>query len=835
MRFKIFRLLLLFVPFVSGAFGLRAQDTDSLKVEYPFMDYGHPRQYVIKDIRMHGVKYLDPEILISTSGMNRGDTAYLPGTYVTDAVRRLWSQLYFADIKTVVETQGDSAVLNFYLTERPRVYRWAFDGVKKGEATELLEKLKLRRGSELSDFRITTAIETIKRYFRDKSFLNVEVDLIQTNDTTVANGVNVTFKVDKGEKVKIGDIVFEGNDTFSDRRLRKTMKKTKKKSINIFASTKFNEAKYEEDKENLIEFYNSKGYRNATIVKDSLYKINDKRVGIAIEVDEGGKFYYRNISWLGNSKYTTDQLNLLLGVKEGDTYDSKTVNKRLGIGKDANPDDESVSSLYQNEGHLMFQIEPQETVVGTDSIDLEIKLIEGKPATVNAINITGNNRVNDQVIRRELDMRPGELYNRAMLMNTMRRIAQMQHFNAEALMPKIEPVSNELVNITFPLEEQPSDRFEISGGWGAGMFVGSVGIQLNNVSIRNFFKKGAWRPYPHGDSQQLSIRAQSNGSYYKQFSINFTEPWLGGKKPHSLTVGLYYSDETDAYYMWQSGNKHFRTMGASVGFGRRLSWPDRLFSLYTEVMYQAYNLKDWDSFLIKNGTSNIIALRTVLSRNSVDQPLYPRRGSEFTLSLTLTPPYSLFDGKDYRGDKLSENDRYRWIEYHKWQFKADWYYPVSSNQKLVLRAAAEMGYIGSYNKYKPSPFEGYQVGGDGMSGYNLYGVDVIGLRGYENGALTPDNQYSRAYNKYILELRYPFILRPSSTIYGLVFAEGGNAFDDVKNFDPFLLKRALGAGVRLYLPVVGMIGIDWGYGFDKAVGQSKASGGQFHFMIGQQF
>lgn len=831
MKCKALKLLLTLL-ILAGSGSLMAQD--SLKIEYPFMDYKNPKQYIIKDIIVEGVTYLDPEILISQSGMSRGDTVYLPGEYLSDASRKLWSQRRFADIKTVVETERDSAIIYIYLTQRAQVFSWKFDGIRKGETSDLVEKLELRRGVELSDFRINNSIETIKRYFRDKSYLNVEVDLIQTNDTTRTNAVGVTFKVNKGEKVKIARIDFDGNEAIKDKRLRKSMKKTKQKSINFLVSSKFNQAKYDEDKENLIEYYNSRGYRNAMILSDSIYKISDNRIGIHFEMDEGDKFYYRNISWLGNSKFETDQLNMILGLEEGDAYDSKTMYKRLGVGKYDNPDDESVSSLYQNDGYLMFQIEPQETVVGKDSIDLEIKLIEGRQAVVNSVGITGNNRVYDHVIRRELDMRPGELYNRALLMSTLRRIAQLQHFDEAALMPKIEPVSNELVNISFPLEEKASDQFEISGGWGAGMFVGSVGVMLNNVSIQDFFKKGAWRPYPHGSNQQLAIRLQTNGSYYKSFSMNFTEPWLGGKKPNSLSVGFYYSDQTDAYYAWQKGNKHFRTIGGSVGIGRRLGWPDRMFTLYNELMYQAYNLKDWDNFLVKNGTSNIVALRTILSRNSVDSPIFPRRGSEFTLSVTLTPPYSLFDKHDYKSKTLSENDRYRWIEYHKWHMKADWYYPISSNGNLVLRASAEMGFIGSYNKDKPSPFEGYQMGGDGMSGYNLYGVDIVGLRGYENGSLTPDDSYSRAYNKYVLELRYPFILKPQSTIYGLVFAEGGNAFQQVKNFDPFLLKRSVGVGVRLFLPMIGMIGIDWAYGFDKDY-YGRKGGGQPHFMIGQQF
>ena len=552
------------------------------------------------------------------------------------------------------------------------------------------------------------------------------------------------------------------------------------------------------------------------------------------------------MSWTGNSVYETRQLNDMLGISKGETYDKKTLHKRLGIGKHADYEDmSSISSLYQNNGYLFSSIDPGEVVVGEDSIDINVKIFEGKQAKINEVRISGNHRVNDRVIRRELYVRPGELYNRALLMQTIRQLNQMQHFDPEKTSPGIDlvPNSNELVDISFPLEEVASDKFEISGGWGSNMFVGSVGVQLNNVSLKNFFKGSEWRPYPHGQNQQLAIRGQTNGSYYKAISLNFTEPWLGGKKPNSLTVGLYYSDETDAYYAWQSGNRHFRTIGVSVGIGRRLSWPDRYFTIYNEISYQAYNLKDWSSFLVTNGTSNIFALKTVLARNSVDSPIYPRTGSEFSLSLTLTPPYSLFQKNvDYADPNLPDYKRYKWIEYHKWQFKAQWYYPLTNNNKLVLMARAEMGYLGSYNKNKPSPFEGFDVGGDGMSGYNVYGVEIVGLRGYENSALTPYTytadgraDYARAYNKYTMEIRYPFILKPSSTIYGLVFAEGGNAFKSWKEFDPFLIKRSIGVGARIYLPIVGMLGIDWGYGFDKAVGQTERSGSQVHFIIGTQF
>ena len=812
----------------------------------PMLDYEHPKQYIINKVKVSGIKYLDPEVVASMSGLTKGDTIMIPSDYLSSTLKTMWNQRIYSDVQILTEPVGDSVNIEIVLRERPRVYDWKIEGVRKGQMSELLETLKLKKGSELSDFVLNSSKDAIRKYFAEKGFYNADVSVRLENDTTLENVVNVFFVVDRKNRVKIGKIDFEGNTALSDRQLRRSFKKTHQKSINIFKGAKYKEKDYEEDKENLIDFYNSRGYRNATILSDSVYRINDKRLGIALKVDEGNKFYYRNVSWTGNSVYETRQLNDMLGISKGETYDKKTLHKRLGIGKHADYEDmSSISSLYQNNGYLFSSIDPGEVVVGEDSIDINVKIFEGKQAKINEVKISGNHRVNDRVIRRELYVRPGELYNRALLMQTIRQLNQMQHFDPEKTSPGIDlvPNSNELVDISFPLEEVASDKFEISGGWGSNMFVGSVGVQLNNVSLKNFFKGSEWRPYPHGQNQQLAIRGQTNGSYYKAISLNFTEPWLGGKKPNSLTVGLYYSDETDAYYAWQSGNRHFRSIGVSVGIGRRLSWPDRYFTIYNEISYQAYNLKDWSSFLVTNGTSNIFALKTVLARNSVDSPIYPRTGSEFSLSLTLTPPYSLFQKNvDYADPNLPDYKRYKWIEYHKWQFKAQWYYPLTNNNKLVLMARAEMGYLGSYNKNKPSPFEGFDVGGDGMSGYNVYGVEIVGLRGYENSALTPYTytadgraDYARAYNKYTMEIRYPFILKPSSTIYGLVFAEGGNAFKSWKEFDPFLIKRSIGVGARIYLPIVGMLGIDWGYGFDKAVGQTERSGSQVHFIIGTQF
>lgn len=797
---------------------------------------GPQKLYHIRKVNIHGVKYLNHDILRSSSGLIPGDSIYLPSSYIGNAISRLWSQRFFSDVQVGATIDGDSLDLEVFLRERPRVNYWRFEGIPKSKQKDLMEKLKLKRGTELSDYVIDKNRKLIRDYFSEKGFRNTEVDVRIDNDSMLKQAVNVTFLIDRKHKVKIGKITFSGNEQFSDRRLRKAFKKTHQKSINFFRGAKLNENDYEDDKELLIDFYNSKGYRNANILSDSVFPINDRRLGIHIDLSEGDKYYIRNISWVGNSIYETSALEEMFGVSKGDTYDKKSMYKRLGIGKEANPDDASILSGYQNAGYLMSQIEPSEIVVGRDSIDLELKIYEGKQFTINNVGISGNNRVDDEVIRREIYTRPGELYDRSMLMQTMRILSSMGHFNAEAILPDIKPVSNELVNINWALEESASDQFNIAGGWGSGTFVGSVSINLNNLSIRNFFKKGAWRPYPMGQNQRLSISAQTNGTYYKAFALSFTDPWLGGRKPNSFTVAAHFSEENNAYYVWQKSSKYFRSYGLTAGLGKRLSWPDPYFTLYAEASYERYTLKDWDYFVMRNGSANLFSLKLVFGRNSVDQPIYPRRGSDFSVSVQLTPPYSLWDGKDYSDQTMSDSERFKWIEFHKWQLKAQWFAPLTRNANLVLMARAEMGYLGSYNRHKVSPFERFEVGGDGMTGYNIYGIDVISMRGYDDGALDPVGEnYAVAYNKYTLELRYPVILKPSSQIYVLGFLEGGNGFASWRQFSPFKIKRSAGFGVRLYLPIVGMLGIDWGYGFDPAAGHTKRNGSQFHFVMGQQF
>ena len=847
---------------IFSAWGVSAQQIDTLKTQNqaqaeqseqkeevkeefvfdanaPMLDAkATPRKYVIRKVNIHGVKHVNEDLLRTTSGLIPGDTIFLPSTFISNSISRLWAQRYFSDVKIGATIEGDSVDMEIFLKERPRVFRWDFagEGITTSKKKDLMEQLKLKQGSELSDYIIDKNEKLIRKHFVDKGFRNTEVKARIVNDTLIKNAVNVTFHIDRKSKVKVGEITFEGNKEFDDKRLRKAFKKTHQKSINFFQNTKLKEKDFAEDKELLLYFYNARGFRNATILSDSVYDISENRIGINLKVDEGEKFYIRNVTWIGNSVYSTEDLQRLFSVKKGDTYDRKSMHKRLGIGREMNPEEQSVSSLYQNNGYLMSQIEASEIVVAKDTIDLEIKVFEGKPFTINDVNISGNTRVDDEVIRRELAVYPGQLYSRELLMYSLRQISAMNHFNPEVLQPDIKPISSDLVDIAFPLEEQASDQFNVAGGWGSGSFVGSVGITLNNVSTRKLLQKGTWTPYPMGQNQKFNISGQTNGTYYKAISMSFTDPWVGGRKPNSLSVSAHWSEQNNAYYVWQTSTMHFRTLGVAVGMGKRLNWPDRNFTLYGELQYRRYALKNWNYFIMKDGIANQLSANVSFSRSTVDQPFFPRSGSEFVAQLDITPPYSAWDGRDYSDEKMSDRERYKWIEYHRWQFKARWFTPLTRNNNLVLMAKAEMGYLGHYNKHKTSPFERFEIGGDGMSGYTIYGVDIIGLRGYNDGSLDPvGSSYSTAYNKYTMELRFPVLMKQSSQVYILSFLEGGSGFDSWKNFSPFKIKRSAGFGARLYLPIVGIIGIDWGYGFDYPMGENKRSGSNFHFTMGQSF
>ena len=676
----------------------------------------------------------------------------------------------------------------------------------------------------------------IRNYYDEKAFRNAKISYTVTPDTLIKTAVVVHFNIEKGDKVRIGEIQFAGNDNLSSKKLARSMKKTHKVSINFLRSSKFKEKDFEEDLENVRNYAKSQGYRDAVIVEDSTYAVpgKPKRMGIYIKIEEGHKYHYRNISWLGNTLYATSSLQRMVGLNPGDVYDSETMNTRLN---GMNPTDLSIANTYKDQGYLAFMADPVETVVPGDSVDVEIRIIEGSQFRIKNVTFDGNTRTNDHVIRRELSTMPGELYSQSLLMRTYQRLASMGQFDAQTLLPNVNPnIQQELVDINYSLKEVPNDQLELSGGWGAGMFIASVGVNFTNVSLRKIFDKKAWRPYPAGDNQTIGLKVQTNGSYYRALSVNFIEPWLGGRKPTSLSVSFYTSRETNAYNIGQKATAHFGTLGGSIGIGKRLNWPDPNFVLSVGLTMQTYRLYNWDYFIVKNGTCNTLALNLGITRNSVDDiQQYPTTGSKFDLSVAATPPWSSFDGKDY-SKPMTDKERYKWIEYHKWKFNAQWFVPLSANNKLVLMARAQFGYLGSYNKNKPSPFEGFQMGGDGLSGYSLYGVETIGMRGYKNNALTPladYGVYASIFSKYTVEVRYPLVRTGGTLVYALAFGEAGNAFQKISEFKPFSLKRAAGIGLRVYLPYLGMLGIDWGYGFDKTSDSNgKAAGSKFSFSLG---
>lgn len=809
-----------------------SQVTDSL-ASVSSADYTAPKQYVVGGVTISGLKFLDAQTLINLFGLDEGETVMVPGDEVTRGIKKLWKQGLFSNINvSIVRFKGDTAYFNIDLVERARVSKIFYTGLKKSEQDALKDKLTLKIGDQLTPYLLSTAEGTIKKYFTEKGYRNITVDVLQANDTVISNGVRVTFQVDRKKKVKISNIDFEGNVAIPDSKLRRAMKKTHRKDLDFFKSAKFVESNYEDDKEKIITYYNEKGYRDARILSDSVYAVNPKRVGIVIKVEEGPKYYFRNITWVGNTKYPSAFLSAVLKIKKGDVYDKTLLDKRLL------QDDNSVSTLYMDDGYLFFNVEPTEVKIENDSIDVEMRIYEGKQATINRVLISGNTKTNEHVIRREIWTKPGELFSKSDIMRTNRELAQLGHFDPEKL--NVIPMPNQAdgtVDLKYIVEEKPNDQLEISGGWGANMFVGTVGIRFSNFSMRRVFDKGAWRPVPSGDSQSLAIRAQTNGSYYKAYSLSFEEPWLGGRKPNSLSISLYHSVQNNSSYVYQAGTQYMKVSGAGVGLGKRLKWPDNYFTLSNEISYQNYDLKDWSGFIISNGSSNILSLKTTFGRNSTDQPIYPRRGSNLSLSVQFTPPYSLFNGKDYSNSGMSQNDKYKWIEYHKWNFRYQWFSQLVGN--LVLSTNAQFGYLGYYNKKLGySPFEGFNVGGDGMSGYNLYGKETIGLRGYENNSLTPYHngiQVANLYDKFTVELRYPLVLSPSSTIYALTFIEGGNAWYDFTQFSPFAIKRSAGVGIRLFLPMLGQLGIDWGYGFDNVATYPGAGGSNFHFVIGMPF
>lgn len=831
------------------------------------VDYSHPVKYKVGGIKVEGNTFYSDQQIISLTGIQPGMEVTVPGEALSNVVERLWLQSYFEDVSLTIDSLNvarDSAWFSIRIKERPRVSRWSFSGVTSGERKDIQERVNLRPGREFSEYVEKTTSDIIKRYFAEKGFLLCEVNAEVVKDTIIRNAIRVNFAVNKGQKIKIKDINFIGNENVKDFKLARSMKKTKSNKIyNFFSSKKFNEQEYFADKKNVISAFNEEGFRDARLVRDSIYYVEPNRLGIDLVFDEGDRYYFGDISWTGNSVYSSDALNSVLAINNGDVYDVVTMEHRLFGGGKQNEYD--VTKLYRDNGYLFFNVTPVETNIQNDSVDVELRISEGKQATLNNIIINGNNLTNERVVRRQIFTRPGYLFSQTDFERSIREIASLGQFDPEAIMSETgySIIPNQLdntVDIVYNVTEKPSSQLEVSGGWGGNTFVATVGVSFNNFSTRRMFDKGAWRPVPLGDAQNLAFRFQTNGTYYTALTASFTEPWLFGKKPTSLNLGAYYTRQTNSYLALNllRNDRQMEVFGFSASIGTRLKWPDNYFVLYNGLSWQTYKLTNWYSgyFIFDDGIAHNLSYSLNLVRNSTDQQIYPRQGSEFSFLLQLTPPFSLLRKYDYDADgnkvavgsykdvnynNWSARDRYKWIEYHKWKLSGAVYTRLAGD--LVLMTRAQFGYLGYYNRnWGYSPFEGFLVGGDGMSGYSTYGSEVIALRGYENYSLTPyepsaynSNGYAYAgnvYDKFTVELRYPVILQPSSTIYVLAFLEGGNCWSDIRDFNPFQIKRSAGVGVRIFLPMIGLLGVDWGYGFDTADPSRRS---QFHFVIGQQF
>ncbi len=827
------------------------------------VDYGGPsRKYTIADIKVYGATAYDDNIIIGFSGLGVGQQVSIPGDEITSAIKKFWKQGMFNDVKIVASKfEGDNVYLDIVLQQRPKITEITFKGCKKSEREDLEAQIGLTRGGQYTTNLEDQTRNVVTGYFQEKGFRNVAVRITTHPDNVDRNSVSVNIAVSKGEKVKVKHIYISGNERLSKRKLDKAMKKTNEtgKLKNIFRTKKFVQSLYETDKQNVIDYYNECGYRDAQIVADSVRPTPKKRdrVDVYLTVSEGDKYYIRSINWIGNTIYPTDELNRLLRVAPGDTYNAKLLQDRLVNDEDA------VSNLYQDNGYLFSNIEPVEVNVSNDSIDYEMRVYEGRQASINRVGINGNDRVYEHVVRRELRTKPGQLYSKGDIMRTMREIAQMGFFDPEKIVPDIQPdPENGTVDINYNLESKSSDQVEASLGYGATGLTGSLGLKFTNFAIQNVFKPSTYRIVPQGEGQTLSFRATTNGSYYTSFSGTFIDNWFRGRRPNQLSLSAFYSRQSGVssrsnvyasnyysslyssssygtYYAYDiDPDKYIHIFGVSLGLGKRLSWPDDFFTLSTSVNYTRYNLKNWTYFIMTDGSANNFNFDVTLGRSSIDNPIYTRTGSTFSIGCEFTPPYSLWDRRDF--SKLSDSERYRWLEYHKWKLKSKIFTPLTPDQKLVLMMRADYGYLGYFNSDRKSPFGTFYVGGDGMSGsYSTYSTEVIGLRGYASGSLTPytstGGYNGNLYTRLTMEIRYPLVLSGSTTIFALAFVEGGNCWDAFDKFNPFSLKRSAGVGVRLFLPMFGLMGVDWGYGFDEVKQTPSYSGSHFSFVIGQEF
>ena len=864
-----------------------------------------PKEYTIAAIKVTGTQSFDANLIVSISGLAVGDKVMIPGTDAfSKAINNLWKQNLISNVEIYFTSLiGKNLYVEINITERPRVSNFKFVGVKKSEADDLIKKTGLVKGRVVTENMKRSAEDNIRKFFVEKGYRNIDVQVVEKKDTAITNSVLLTFIVDKKNRVRVNEINFAGNDKVSDTKLKKQMKGTKEmsrltlhpsKDINPYSdknnslsfkeylkengylfpsktkelvdpyfrfklsSAKFNDKKYAEDKNKILDYYNSLGYRDAVIVADTQYYNNKGDMNVAIKLQEGHKYYFGNITWRGNTKYSDSILNVFLGIQKGETYNVETLNKRLG--KQASQEGGDISSLYMDDGYLFFRIDPVETAVYNDTIDHEIRIVEGPQATIGNVTISGNDKTKEYVIRRELRTIPGEKFSRQDIIRTQRELSQLGFFNPEKITPGVVPnVDNGTVDINWGLEEKSSDQLELSAGFGGGIgLTGTLGVTFNNFSIYNIFKKTAWSPLPVGDGQKLSLRVQSNGKAYRSYNFSFTEPWLGGKKRNSFTVSYYdtkyanaYDPLTGAYSNSAADTSFIKTTGFGISLGKQLKWPDDYFSIVYSLNLQQYKLKNYSIFPgLKDGNSTNISFKVTLARSSAGpNPIFPTNGSNFALSVQLTPPYSLFRDVSFYKDPIQ---KYKYVEFHKERFNAEWYVPIGTahgedkNKQFILKAAAKYGFINRYtNKTDISPFERFQLGDAGLSNtFAILGYDIIAHRGYpvydnSDPKINPDqstaSQYFTIFNKYTLELRYPFSTSASSTIYGLAFFETANGWYSFKDYNPFKLRRSVGLGMRFFLPMFGLLGFDYGIGLDRIQpGQGLKSAGKFTFMLGQE-
>jgi outer membrane protein insertion porin family len=829
-------ILIIFTIFLSfqGYAQFRTKNNTETKTEG--LDYINPKEYVIGGIEVKGVKYLDVSVLVTISKLAVGDRILVPGEATSNAVKNLWAQGLFDDVALEINrTSNDTIYFDLILAERPRVSRVVIKGLGKSETSDIQEKLNNQKGKIVNENLKNVINSIITKHFAEKGYLNTTVKIVPVQDTTDANSRIVNIIVDKKSKVKVHAVNFDGNKDFSDAKLNKFLKKTNPMAwYKVLGSGKFLKDKYEEDKDNLVAKMREKGYRDAEIVKDSIYKFDDESVNIDIKLYEGPKYYFGNITFAGNAKYPSSVLQQILKIEKGEVFSEAKLEKTLR----SSPSSDDVSSVYLNDGYLTFNADPVQTRIYNDTVDLEIRIYEGPQYTINKIILKGNEVTNDKVVLREIRTKPGQKFSKDLLVRSQRQISQLGNFDEQKI--DIKPIPNPAdgtVDIQYTVVEKPSDQIELSGGFGGGRVVGTLGLTFNNFSARNLFNLKEYKPLPRGDGQKLSIRGQTNGKFYQSYSFSFSEPWFGGKKPIYFGISAFTSLQSNGLSKTNASSQRIRLNGVTFSLGKQLKWPDDYFRIDYAANLQQFKLNNYSGFLFDNGDSYDLSISQVLSRNSVDAPIFPTSGSNLKFTVQATLPYSSFNGKNY--NNLSTSDRYKFAEYHKWKFESQFFQKIYG--KLILKAQAQFGFIGLYNQsVGQAPFGRFKLGGDGLQGFDfLQGSEIIALRGYANNAVIPEgalpNAGSPIFNRYILELRHPITLNQSATVFVLAFAEGGNTWNNFSSFNPFNVKRSAGVGARIYLPIFGLLGIDYGRGFDPIPGNRTDGGRQnFTFSIAQQ-